>query len=173
MMKTHIFKKLTPPIRIILMVVWFSSFMLNCSKDDVPASESVYSGTGNFNFTGDFNMTFIGNVENAKIEKITNGESLPLSFKDNQGKEFFIGIRDNPKIQARSYTMEDLTTEGYAGIELSGEIYDSGSIGGTGTVTITTLNSSKIAGSVDMNLARPLNTADTVVVKGSFELKAL
>ncbi|WP_430965025.1 hypothetical protein [Spongiimicrobium sp. 2-473A-2-J] len=172
-MKTQRFKNILTTTRGILTVLLLSVLLINCSTDEVgSASESAFFGTGNFNFTGDFNMSFVGEVSNARIAQISNGESLPLSFIDSQGKEFFIGLRDNPRIGARAYTMEDLTTEGYAGIELSGEVYDTGSIGGTGTVTLTTVNSSEISGSVDMKLARPLNTADTVVVKGSFQLRS-
>jgi hypothetical protein len=150
----------------------FIMIFTGCSKEDGGSIlDSAYSGTGNFNFTGDFDMTFIGNVTGAEITSGSNGESIPLSFVDSQGKIFFIGLRDNPKIEARTYTMEDIFTEGYASIELSGELYDSGAIGGTGTVTISTLNSGQIKGTVDMKLARPLNTADTVIVKGSFQLK--
>lgn len=172
-MKTQRFKKTLTAARGIGAVLLLSTLLINCSTDEVaPASESVFSGTGNFNFAGDFNMTFIGAVSNARIAQISNGESLPLSFIDNQGQELFIGLRDNPRITTRPYTMEDLTTEGYAAIELSGEVYDTGSIGGTGTVTLTKVNAGEINGMVDMKLARPLNTADTVVVKGSFELRS-
>ena len=173
-MKTNLFRKFTPLTNVLLMVLLFGSFSLGCSKDsgeDTAVTDSVYSGTGNFNFTGDFDMTFIGNITGAKITSGSNGESIPLSFVDSQGKIFFIGLRDDPKMEARTYTMKDIFTEGYASIELSGELYDSGAIGGKGTVTISVLNSSEIKGTVAMKLARPLNTADTVIVNGSFQLK--
>ena len=167
-----IFKKFLALTTVILLV----SIVSGCSKEDnggVQATDATYSGTGNFNFSGDFTMTFTGSVENTKIVQVADGpESLGMSFVNAQGQELFIGLR-SAKIQARAYTMKELTSsEGYAGIVLSGEVYDSGATGGKGTVTITTVTNKNIKGAVDMRLARPLNTADTVMVVGSFDLKA-
>ena len=149
---------------------------LGCTKgnpiEEEPVGDSVYSGSGNFDFSGDFDMTFVGNVTDTKITKITNGESLPLTFKDAQGKELFIGLRDSEQLSVGKYTLKEITSGGYAGILLEGEIYDSGAIGGKGTVTINTLNAKEIKAVVNMRLARPLNTADTVMVIGSFQLKS-
>ena len=149
------------------------SVTLGCTTDEGPSAlDSVYSGAGSFNFTGDYNFTFQGNVSNARIEEINSRESLPLSFTDNQGRELFVGLRGNPNLSARTYNAEDLLSEGFVGITLEGEVYDSGSIGGIGTVTLTKLSGKEILGRVDLRLARPLNTADTVLVKGTFELEA-
>ena len=86
--------------------------------------------------------------------------------------ELFIGLRDSEQLSVGKYTLKDITSGGYAGILLEGEIYDSGAIGGKGTVTINTLNAKEIKAVVNMRLARPLNTADTVMVIGSFQLKS-
>lgn len=147
----------------------------NCSKDntsDEGGYATAYSGTGNFNFTGDFNLTYSGQADNIKITSVEGLESLPITFIDNLGKEIFIGLRSTT-LEIRTYTMKELNSEGYAATILEGELYDSGALGGMGTVSLNILNRNKIKGTVDMRLARPLNTADTVIVKGTFELNAL
>jgi hypothetical protein len=158
-------------IKRFITIFLFSIAITSCSKDD-NANDGLafsYSGNGNFNFTGDFNMSYSGSADNVQIAQTNGQESIPISFFDSQGKEFFIGLRGMP-LETRAYTMKTLGDEGYSAIVLEGNIYDSGAIGGKGTVTISTLNKNKIKGSVDMRLARPLNTADTVIVKGTFEL---
>ncbi len=157
-----------------ILTIIIAGFMIltACSTDEPSASDSVYSGSGSFNFTGDYNMVFQGNVSQTRIEELSSAQSLPLSFIDNQGREFFIGLRGNPDLGARTYKTEDLLSEAFAGITLDQEIYDSGAKGGTGTVTLSRLNGKEIIGRVELRLARALNTADTVLVKGNFDLRA-
>jgi len=152
--------------------------LLGCSKDDNsggPVADSIYSGTGNFTFTGDFNESFIGNVENTKIGEQNGVQMLPMSFVDSQGRGLMVSVTA-PKIISQTYNLQSFdaaTNEaGFASIVLSGERYGSDAIGGKGSVTISAVSNKKISGSVAMRLARPLNTADTVVVVGSFELKS-
>lgn len=154
------------------LLICAAMMIIACSKNDEGlATDAVYSGTGNFDFTGDYNDSFSGNVQNVKITVSNEFELLPLSFINNQGKELFIGLQSS-KLEARVYTMKEIDSEGYAAYQFSTGLYDTGAIGGKGKVTIQKINGSEINGSVDMRLARPLNTADTVVVKGSFQLKA-
>lgn len=152
--------------------------LVGCSKSDDGediVSDSVYSGTGSFAFTGDFNESFNGNVDRTKIGEQNGVQMLPMSFVDSQGRGLLVSV-SAPKIIPRKYTLKDFDTStneaGFASIVLNGERYGSDAIGGKGTVTITTVSSKKISGSVAMRLARPLNTADTVLVVGSFELKS-
>jgi hypothetical protein len=153
----------------------FVTIIAACSKNDEGhITDSVYSGTGNFNFSGDFNESFIGTVQSTQISGSNGVELLPLSFINSQGKELFIGLK-SAKMEARAYNMKDFGSEGYAVYRFSTglfESYDTGALGGEGIVTIDKINGSQINGSVDMRLARPLNTADTVIVTGSFQLKA-
>ncbi len=156
----------------IVMMLLLLNVFLGCSKeDDGSIVDSIYSGSGSFNFTGDYNQTFSGDVESTKISTSNGIESLPFSFIDNQGEELFIGLRSD-KIEAKTYNMKEIDSEGYAAFQFSTGLYDTGAIGGKGTVKINKINNSQISGSVDMRLARPLNTADTVIVKGSFQLKS-
>lgn len=157
-----------------MVIALFFIVVMSCSKEDEGGgaiTDSIYSGTGNFNFSGDFNESFLGNVQSTKISEMNGIELLPLNFRNSQGKELFIGLKST-KIEARAYNMKEIDAEGYSAIQFTTGLYDSGAIGGKGTVTITAINGNKINGSVDMRLARPLNTADTVIVKGSFQLKA-
>ena len=157
--------------RSIIVIILLFSIFLSCSKDIGPITDKTYSGTCSFTFSGDFNEVYNGSAENTEIIKFEGGESLAINFIDSQERVFFIGIRGS-KLKEQNYTMDDIGSEGYAGIQLSDNVYDTGAIGGNGTVNITALNSKVINGTVDMKLARPLNTADTVIVKGSFQLKS-
>lgn len=159
-------------------VILFTLVIVGCSKDDngdAPAGDSVYSGTGNFDFSGDFNESFKGIVDKTKIGEQNGVQNLPMSFLDNQGRGLLVSI-SAPKIQPRTYDLKDFDTAtneaGFASIVLSGERYGSDAVGGKGTVTIINVSHKNINGSVSMRLARPLNTADTVMVVGSFELKS-
>lgn len=146
--------------------------MLSCSKtDEGPVIDTSYSGNGNFTFSGDYNEPFNGTVSNTGIQQNNGIELLPLSFVNTLGQELFIGLKSG-KLEARSYTMKEIDAEGYSGFQFPNGLYDTGAKGGKGTVTISNITSKEIKGSVDMRLARPLNTADTVIVKGTFLLKA-
>ncbi len=171
-MKTYQLKKQLHYRLALVFIFALITLTLSCSKtDEGPAVDSVYSGNGNFIFTGDYNENFSGTVSNTGIQQTNGIELLPLSFRNTQGKELFIGLKSS-KLEARAYTMKEIDAEGYAGYQFANGLYDTGAIGGKGTVTITNINSKEIKGSVDMKLARPLNTADTVIVKGTFQLKA-
>lgn len=163
----------------ILITALYVFVIVSCGKGDDPnetsAGDSVYSGFGNFAFTGDFVESFKADVKKAKVGEQNGVQNLPMSFIDSQGRELFMSI-SGPNIEPRTYELQDFDTAsneaGFASIVLSGERYGSDAIGGKGTVTILTANNKNINGSVNMRLARPLNTADTVMVVGSFELKA-
>lgn len=163
----------------IIAIALLAMVIICCSKEgepnEIPAGDSEYSGIGNFAFTGDFNQNFQGNIKKTKVGEQNGVQNLPMSFVDNTGKELFMSI-SGPKIEPRTYELQDFDTAtneaGFASIMLSGERYGSDAIGGKGTITIIAASKKKINGSVNMRLARPLNTADTVKVVGSFELKA-
>jgi hypothetical protein len=154
-----------------IVLALFLIMLLGCSKEgEGPVGDSEYSGTGSFTFTGDYNESFNGSVSTQVTDQ--NGqELLPLSFINDQGEELFIGLRSS-QIEARDYAMKEIDSEGYGVYQFPAGLYDTGAIGGKGTVTLTKLNGDEIKGTVDMRLARPLNTADTVIVKGSFQLKS-
>lgn len=150
----------------------FLVVLSGCQKDDGgPVTDSIYSGTGNFNFSGDYNESYSGSVQSTQVSSANGIELLPLSFIDGQGRELFIGLKST-RLESRAYDMKNIDSEGYAVFEFPTGLYDTGAIGGNGTVTITTINGATIKGSVNLRLARPLNTADTVIVMGSFQLKS-
>lgn len=171
-MKTENTIKQVPRILKVVLVIALSAFVSSCSKSgDDPVGDGVYSGSGNFTFTGDYNESFSGTISNASIQRSNGIELLPLEFRNSQGQELFIGLKSTV-LEVRTYTIKEFDDEGYAGMTFPNGLYDTGAIGGKGTVNLTSVNGREIKGTVDMRLARPLNTADTVIVKGNFALKS-
>lgn len=147
------------------------AFTLSCGNDDGlgfnPGNVS-YSGTGSFSFTGDTTMNFMGTVDNAGIIINNGNQLLPFNLK-NGDLTLLVGVNGDPEIKARSYAISGSGGEGWVTISLLDEFYDAKS----GVITITTLNSNQIKGSIDVALRALFSFNDNLFIKGDFELNAM
>lgn len=113
-------------------------------------------------------MSFMGTVTNAGIVINNGNQLLPFNLKSGD-LTLLVGVNGDPEIKARSYTISGSGGEGWVTISLLDELYDAKS----GTITITTLNSNQIKGSIDVALRALFSFNDDLFIKGDFELTAL
>ncbi len=167
-METGILKKLSSLSNTLYVLVLLGLFCVGCNKDEIRGG-SVYSGSANFNITGDTTLTFYGTTDDFAIQIENNTEFFPLTFTNDDNLSVFFGIRDIPKIKAQVYSISDITSGGWTAIFLGNNLlFDSKS----GDVKITTLNANKINGSVNLVLSAPFSFGNDLTVKGTFELEA-